>query len=80
MLDSHILHVYMLVAPDFLGVGSVIPLAASHPDVVKRALRMKKFTGDLCAAIVGRLTYPIAMTVGEFTHFPSAAVLEDLRA
>jgi coenzyme F420-reducing hydrogenase alpha subunit len=25
ILDSHILHVYMLIAPDFLGVGSVIP-------------------------------------------------------
>jgi sulfhydrogenase subunit alpha len=80
ILDSHILHVYMLIAPDFLGVGSVIPLAASHPDVVKRALRLKKFSGDLCAAIVGRHTHPIAMTVGGFTYFPSAAALEDLRA
>jgi sulfhydrogenase subunit alpha len=80
ILDSHILHVYMLVAPDFLNVGSVIPLAASHPDIVKRALRMKKFSGDLCAAIVGRHTHPIAMTVGGFTHFPSPSTLEDLRA
>jgi sulfhydrogenase subunit alpha len=40
ILDSHILHVYMLVAPDFLGAGSVIPLAKSAPDVVLRALRM----------------------------------------
>jgi coenzyme F420-reducing hydrogenase alpha subunit len=79
MLDSHILHVYMLIAPDFLGVGSVIPLATSHPDVVKRALRMKKFSGDLCQAIVGRHTHPIAMTVGGFTHFPSRQELESLR-
>ena len=79
LLDSHILHVYMLVAPDFLGVGSVFPLAASHPDVVKRALRMKKFAGDLCQAVVGRHTHPIAMTVGGFTHFPSRAQLEELR-
>ena len=79
MLDSHILHTYMLVAPDFLGVGSVIPLAASHPDVVKRALRMKKFSGDLCQAIVGRHTHPIAMTVGGFTHFPDRQTLEELR-
>ncbi|MGB9641338.1 MAG: nickel-dependent hydrogenase large subunit, partial [Anaerolineales bacterium] len=42
ILDSHILHVYMLVAPDFLGVGSVIPLVNTHPEVVLRALRMKK--------------------------------------
>ena len=34
IMDSHILHAYMLVAPDFLGVGSVIPLAKSAPDVM----------------------------------------------
>jgi sulfhydrogenase subunit alpha len=79
ILDSHLLHAYMLVAPDFLGVGSVIPLATTHRDVVLRALRMKKLAGDLCAAINGRHTHPIAMTVGGFTHFPKKAELEDLR-
>ena len=77
-LDSHILHVYMLVAPDLLGVKSVIPLAKSAPEVVLRALRMKKLAGDLCAAIAGRHTHPIAMTVGGFTHFPTAADLAAL--
>jgi len=79
ILDSHILHAYMLVAPDFLGVGSVIPLASSHPDIVLRALRMKKLSGDICAVVSGRHTHPIAMTVGGFTHFPERSALEDLR-
>jgi coenzyme F420-reducing hydrogenase alpha subunit len=79
ILDSHILHVYMLVAPDFLGVGSVIPLASSHPEVVLRALRMKKLAGDICAVVAGRHTHPIAMAVGGFTHFPKRGELEDLR-
>jgi coenzyme F420-reducing hydrogenase alpha subunit len=79
ILDSHILHVYMLVAPDFLGVGSVIPLATSNPEVVLRALRMKKLSGDICAVVAGRHTHPIAMTVGGFTHFPTAAELKALR-
>lgn len=79
MLDSHILHTYMLIAPDFLNVGSVIPLASSHPEVVTRALRMKKFSGDLCQALVGRHTHPIAMTVGGFTHFPKVEELVELR-
>ena len=78
MLDSHILHVYMLVAPDLLGVESVIALAQTDIHVVERALRMKKVAGDLCAAICGRHTHPIAMTVGGFTHFPSAEVLASL--
>lgn len=79
ILDSHILHVYMLVAPDFLGVGSIIPLASRAPEVVLRALRMKQLAGDLCAAIGGRHTHPIAMTVGGFTHFPSHDDLYRLR-
>ncbi len=79
ILDSHVLHVYMLVVPDFLGVGSVIPLATTNPDVVLRALRMKKLAGDICAVVAGRHTHPIAMTVGGFTHFPSAGELRALR-
>ena len=79
LLDSHVLHAYMLIAPDFLGVPSVIPLANTAPDVVLRALRMKKLAGDLCQAIAGRHTHPIAMVVGGFTHFPTANQLYDLR-
>jgi sulfhydrogenase subunit alpha len=79
MLDSHVLHAYMLIAPDFLGVGSVIPLAKSAPDIVLRALRMKKLAGDICKAICGRHTHPIAMTVGGFTHFPTHEELLSLR-
>ena len=47
-LDSHILHIYLLVAPDLLGVKSFVPLIHSHNDVVKRALRMKKACNDIC--------------------------------
>ncbi|MFN2172608.1 MAG: Ni/Fe hydrogenase subunit alpha [Candidatus Promineifilaceae bacterium] len=79
ILDSHILHIYMLVAPDFLNVGSVIPLASTAPDVVLRALRMKMLAGDLCKTICGRHTHPIAMTVGGFTHFPTTAELYEMR-
>jgi coenzyme F420-reducing hydrogenase alpha subunit len=79
ILDSHILHAYMLVAPDFLGVGSVIPLAKAAPDVVMRALRMKKLSGDICKIVSGRHTHPIAMTVGGFTHYPSRQELLALR-
>ena len=46
-LQSHVLHLYFLAVPDFLGVGSVILLASTHPQVVKRALRKKKLANDL---------------------------------
>jgi coenzyme F420-reducing hydrogenase alpha subunit len=80
MLDSHVLHVYMLVAPDMLGVGSVIPLVKIAPDVVLRALRVKKLAGDMCATIGGRHTHPITMAVGGFTHLPAVEELKALRS
>jgi sulfhydrogenase subunit alpha len=79
MLDSHVLHTYMLVAPDFFNVGSVIPLASIAPEIVLRALRVKKLAGDLCALIGGRHTHPITMTVGGFTHFPAVDDVETIR-
>lgn len=80
ILDSHVLHTYLLVAPDFFNVGSVIPLAQIAPDAVRRALRVKKLAGDLCAAIGGRHTHPIAMAVGGFTHLPTVEEIKALRA
>ena len=80
ILDSHVLHAYMLVAPDLLGVGSVVPLARSHREVVLRALRMKKLAGDLCAVVGGRHTHPLTLTVGGFTRLPYRSDLEELRA
>ena len=78
IIQSHILHVYFLVAPDFLGVPSVIPLAESKPEVVKRALRLKKLANDLCCAIGGRHIHPIAATVNGFTQLPPEQSLRDL--
>jgi coenzyme F420-reducing hydrogenase alpha subunit len=79
MLDSHVLHTYMLIAPDFFGVGSVIPLAQVAANAVLRALRVKKLAGDLCAVVGGRHTHPIAMAVGGFTHLPTVEEIKALR-
>jgi sulfhydrogenase subunit alpha len=78
-IQSHVLHAYFLVAPDFLDVGSVIPLAATHPDVVKRALRMKKLGNDICDVVGGRSVHQIAAVVGGFTHLPTREELLGLR-
>ncbi|MBI5192531.1 MAG: Ni/Fe hydrogenase subunit alpha [Nitrospirae bacterium] len=79
ILQSHILHLYLLVAPDFFNAGSVIPLARSHPDVVKRGLRLKKAANEICRILVGRHVHPISMTIGGFTKAPSKKDLSDVR-
>jgi coenzyme F420-reducing hydrogenase alpha subunit len=80
IMQSHLLHVYFLAAPDLLGVDSVIPLAASHPDVVARALRLKHWTNELCETIAGRHTHPVAMVPGGFVYCPNKKALADAKA
>lgn len=76
ILDSHILHIYLLVAPDLLGVKSFIPLIDLHNSVVRRALRMKKTCNDICEILVGRHVHPISCIVGGFTKIPGERELD----
>ncbi len=69
-LQSHILHLYFLAAPDFLGTGSVLPLIESHPEVVERALRLKMLANDICDVVGGRRMHPTRTVVGGFTMLP----------
>jgi coenzyme F420-reducing hydrogenase alpha subunit len=78
-IDSHVLHTYYLVAPDFFGAGSVFPLIDVNREAVERALRIKKLSGDLCAMIGGRHTHPCALVVGGFTHTPTEDELRAMR-
>lgn len=75
-LDSHILHIYLLVAPDILGVKSFVPLIQTHNVVVRRALRMKKACNDACDILVGRHVHPISCIVGGFTKLPREKELD----
>jgi len=70
ILDSHIFHIYLLVAPDLLSVKSFLPLISSRNEVVRRALRMKKTCNDICDILVGRHVHPISAIVGGFTKLP----------
>jgi sulfhydrogenase subunit alpha len=79
MLESHVLHTLFLIAPDFLGVDSVIPLAATHPDVVVMALRMKKLAYNLAEALAQRKTHPLSCVVGGFTKVPDLKELKALK-
>jgi coenzyme F420-reducing hydrogenase alpha subunit len=78
-LQSHVLHLYFLAAPDFLGVGSVFPLIKSHPEEVARAARLKLVANDACDIIGGRRLHPTRTVVGGFTMLPEKHELEALK-
>ncbi len=78
-LQSHILHLCFLVAPDFLGSGSVFPLIAGRPETVKRAARLKNLANRACDLIGGRRLHPTRTVVGGFTLYPGREELAGLR-
>src|SRR5690606_39219688 len=53
-IESHVLHVYMLHAPDFLGYPDAIVMAQDYPDVVKNGLRLKKIGNNIMTVVGGR--------------------------
>ncbi|MEK6652189.1 MAG: Ni/Fe hydrogenase subunit alpha [Nitrospirota bacterium] len=78
-LQSHILHLYFLSAPDFLNAGSVFPLIKSHPDIVIKAAGIKKLANDMCDCIGGRRMHPTRPVVGGFTMLPDKKELIKFR-
>lgn len=78
-MQSHVLHTYFLAAPDFLGAPSVFPLVKTHPEIVGRALRLKKLANDLCDVFGGRTVHPITPTVNGFTKLPELKAVKEMR-
>lgn len=78
-LDSHLLHAYILVAPDALGAPSILPLIKTHKDVVLRALRMKQQYSQMCDIMAGRHTHPISVCPRGWTKVPTRAELEKMK-
>lgn len=78
--ESHVLHIYFLAVPDFVGAPSVFPLIATHKDVVLSALKLKKLGHDIGDMVAGRLVHPISMIPGGFTMMPTVKKLEEIQA
>ena len=77
-IESHVLHVFMLHAPDFLGYESAIHMAKDHRDLVELALRLKKIGNEIMIVLGGREIHPINVKVGGFYRAPERRELDAL--
>ena len=79
-MQSHILHIGYLAAPDLLGVGSVFPLVGSkHQDALLKIVKLHRISNEMSDLICGRTTHPIRLVVGGFSIIPNKKQLTDLR-
>jgi coenzyme F420-reducing hydrogenase alpha subunit len=78
-IESHALHVFMLHLPDFLGYESAIEVAREQPELVNRALELKKTGNEVMAVVGGREVHPINVRVGGWYRAPRKRELAPLR-
>jgi coenzyme F420-reducing hydrogenase alpha subunit len=82
-IHSHILHVYLLHAPDFLGYPDIIGMARDHAREVERGLSLKKAGNQLMEFVGGRAIHPVNVRLGGFYSVPTrsdfAPLAEKLR-
>lgn len=78
MIQSHSLHLYLLVLPDFVGASSSFELQKNHPDLFSNAIALKKYADAILDTIGGRAVHPIANVPGGFKHFPDKESLKEL--
>ncbi len=77
-IESHVLHAFLLHAPDFLGYQDAISLSKDHPEVVNKALQMKKYGNQILEVIGGRAVHPVNFKVGGFHGLPYRSAIEGL--
>lgn len=70
-IESHVLHIYMLHAPDFLGYPDAMRMAQDYPDIVRRGLKLKKIGNEIIRVLGGREIHPINVRVGGFYKLPT---------
>lgn len=79
-IESHLLHIYMLNAPDFFGCHSGIELARDFPEEINRGLRMRKIGNQVVEVLGGRAIHPVNVCVGGFYRSPKVSEFTDLLA
>jgi coenzyme F420-reducing hydrogenase alpha subunit len=72
-IESHVLHAAMLHAPDFLGLPDVLQIAREQPELVRKALQLKKLGNQILEVIGGRAVHPVNTRVGGFYRAPRRA-------
>ncbi len=79
-IESHVLHIYMLHAPDFLGYHDAIAMAKDHRGLVEMALRLKRVGNELMRVIGGREIHPVNLRVGGFYKCPEVSDFDQLKS
>lgn len=77
-IQSHALHLFCLVLPDFFAVPSVLDLARDRHPLAMAGLKIKAFGNRLQEVCGGRLVHPVNLLAGGIGHIPSREQLHQI--
>ncbi len=77
-IESHVLHIVMLHAPDFLEYPDAIQMAREHGEMVQAGLTLKKAGNEILRLLGGREIHPVNVKVGGFYRVPAKSELRPL--
>lgn len=75
-IQGHAVHIHFLAAPGLLGHATSFELASARPEIVQRALRLKKLGAELTGIVGGRRSAPLPLRIGGTPPIPSRAAIE----
>ncbi|MDP2749411.1 MAG: Ni/Fe hydrogenase subunit alpha [Nanoarchaeota archaeon] len=78
MIQSHILHLYFLALPDFLGYENALRMAKDKKNEIMTALRIKRAGNNMVNIIGGRDIHPVASILGGFSRIPTKECVKKL--
>ncbi|MFC1700909.1 Ni/Fe hydrogenase subunit alpha [Patescibacteria group bacterium] len=78
MIQSHVLHLFFLVAPDYLGIDRATELAKKDMVLFKQILSLKGVSDDIVHLVGGRNVHPTRTTIGGFHKMPTKSNLNKL--
>lgn len=79
IIQSHLLQLYFMAVPDYLGAASLFQLLDEQQELVARALRLKRTANRICELVGGRPVHPVTTCLGGFSIRPETSDLKQLR-
>lgn len=79
IMQSHLLQLYFMAVPDYLGAASLFQLLEKRPELVRRALRLKRVGNRIGEVVGGRPIHPVTTCLGGFSARPEVSQLKQLR-
>jgi len=82
-IESHLLHMMLLAAPDYLRLDDAMAVARLHRAEVERALRLRGLGNRILVLLGARSVNPVGVRIGGFHRIPTrgelAALGDELR-